>query len=113
MNKTINIFKSLSDPNRLRILKMLQISPLCVCEITEILGVSNSTVSQHLSILKKNKFIKENRDGRWINYSINFNNDDERITAILTSFDFWIGDNKQLDIDREKIKTVDRHNILC
>ncbi|MCF8239835.1 MAG: metalloregulator ArsR/SmtB family transcription factor [Melioribacteraceae bacterium] len=113
MNKTSNIFKSLSDPNRLRILKMLQISPLCVCEITEILGLSTSTVSQHLNILKKSGFIEEKRDGRWINYSINFHHDDERITAILTSLDFWIGDFEQLEIDREKIKTVDRHNILC
>jgi ArsR family transcriptional regulator len=112
MEKSINLFKSLSDPNRLRILKMLQISPLCVCEITEILGLSTSTVSQHLSILKKSG-IKENRDGRWINYSINFHTDDERITAILTSLDFWIGDDRQLEIDREKVRTIDRHNVLC
>lgn len=113
MQKTTNIFKSLSDPNRLRILKMLQISPLCVCEIKEILGLSNSTVSQHLSILKKSGFIKETRDGRWINYAVNFHTDDDRVTAILTSLDFWIGDFEQLEMDRKKLKTVDRHNISC
>lgn len=113
MIKTTNFFKSLSDFNRLRILKMLQISPLCACEIKEILGLSASTVSQHISILKNSGFIKENRDGRWINYSINFHPDDERIIAILTSLDFWIGDIKQLKKDREKIKIVNRHKILC
>lgn len=111
MSEQTNIFKPLSDSNRLRILKMLQISPLCVCEITNILGLSASTVSQHLSILKKFGFIKENSSGRWVNYSINFQNNDERITAILTSLDFWIGDIKLSDIDKKKIKSVDRFSL--
>ena len=40
------LFKSLSDPNRLRILKMLQVKPLCVCEITDVLQLATSTVSK-------------------------------------------------------------------
>ena len=59
MKATTSIFKALSEKNRLRILKMLQIQPLCVCEITEILNLAPSTVSQHLSILKKEGFILE------------------------------------------------------
>ncbi|MFO7524521.1 MAG: metalloregulator ArsR/SmtB family transcription factor, partial [Ignavibacteriaceae bacterium] len=55
-------FKTLSDPNRLRILKMLQIKPLCVCEITDVLQLATSTVSKHLSILKETGFIIEEKD---------------------------------------------------
>lgn len=103
-----NIFKALSDLNRLRILKMLQIKHLCVCEMTDILQLAASTVSQHLSILKKGGFISEERDGKWINYYINLHPEDPRISAILGSLDFWIGDNSIVDADKIKLKTVNR-----
>ena len=44
--------KALSDPNRVKIMKMLQNRPLCVCEIKEALGVAQSTASKHLKILE-------------------------------------------------------------
>jgi DNA-binding transcriptional ArsR family regulator len=47
------IFKALGDKNRLRILNMLRNSPMCVCEITDVLSLSQSTVSGHLRVLKK------------------------------------------------------------
>jgi ArsR family transcriptional regulator len=111
MNESTNIFKALSDKNRLRILKMLQIKPLCVCEITEILQLAPSTVSQHLSILKKEGFILEDRDGKWVNYLINQRPADQRISAVLSSLDFWIGDNQVVENDKQKVKVSDRYKI--
>ncbi len=111
MNESTNIFKALSDKNRLRILKMLQIKPLCVCEITEILQLAPSTVSQHLSILKKEGFILEDRDGKWANYLINQRPADQRISAVLSSLDFWIGDNQVVETDKQKVKVSDRYKI--
>jgi len=111
MNESTNIFKALSDKNRLRILKMLQIKPLCVCEITEILQLAPSTVSQHLSILKKEDFILEDRDGKWVNYLINQRPADQRISAVLSSLDFWIGDNQMVENDKQKVKVSDRYKI--
>ena len=75
------IFKALSDPNRLRILKMLQIRSLCVCEITEVLQLATSTVSKHLSILKDTDFIIEEKNGKWVNYLINTNPSDQRVSS--------------------------------
>lgn len=109
MNNSINIFKVLSDKNRLRILKMLQYRPLCVCELQSILKLAPSTISQHLSLLKNFGFISERRDGRWNQYSINRSPKDDRITAILTSLDFWIADLNEVDYDRTKIKSVNRY----
>jgi ArsR family transcriptional regulator, arsenate/arsenite/antimonite-responsive transcriptional repressor len=108
MNESTTFFKALSDQNRLRILRMLQIRPLCVCEITDILQLAASTVSQHLSILKKEGFILEERDGKWINYFINLRPADQRISAIMASLDFWIGDNALIESDKEKARRVDR-----
>jgi ArsR family transcriptional regulator, arsenate/arsenite/antimonite-responsive transcriptional repressor len=108
MKETTNIFKALSDKNRLRILKMLQIKPLCVCEITEVLQLAASTVSQHLSLLKKEGFIIEERDGKWVNYLINQRPSDQRISAILSQLDFWLGDSQLIENDKHKVKIVDR-----
>ena len=111
MKDSTNIFKALSDKNRLRILKMLQIKPLCVCEITEVLQLATSTVSQHLSILKKASFISEDREGRWVNYKINQRPEDQRISAILSQLDFWIGDFELIKNDYVKVETIDRYEV--
>lgn len=105
-------FKTLSDINRLRILKMLQTKPLCVCEITSILDLATSTVSQHLKILKEAGFIIEEKDGKWVNYLIHPRPSDPRITTLLTSLDFWIGDESVIISDKKKVMTSDR-NLIC
>ena len=105
------IFKALSDPNRLRIVKMLQAKHLCVCEITEVLGLATSTVSKHLSILRDVGFISEEKDGKWVNYKINPKPSDQRISSILTSLDFWISDDQVIIEDKEKLKNVSRYEI--
>ena len=112
IEKKAKLFKSLSDPNRLRILKMLQFKSLCVCEITAVLNLATSTVSKHLSILKYSDFIVEEREGRWINYKINPQPSDKRISSILSSLDFWIADEKTIINDKRKAAKIDR-NIVC
>lgn len=105
------LFKSLSDPNRLRILKMLQVKPLCVCEITDVLQLATSTVSKHLSILKETGFIIEEKDGKWVNYMINSQPDDPRILSILSTLDFWIADDQLIISDKQRVQKVDRNEV--
>jgi ArsR family transcriptional regulator len=112
MKDNTRLFKALSDTNRLRILKMLQTKPLCVCEITDILSLATSTVSKHLSILRQTGFIIEEKDGKWVNYLINPRPADNRISSILSTLDFWISDEKTIIADKEKIQKVDRI-LLC
>lgn len=109
-NKT-KLFKALSDPNRLRVLKMLQIKPLCVCEITDVLQLATSTVSKHLSILKDIGFIVEERDGKWVNYTINKHSSDPRVSEILSSLEFWIADDSVISTDKQKVIKVDRNEV--
>lgn len=110
-NHSVQLFKALSDLNRLRILKILQSRPLCVCEITEILQLATSTVSQHLKILKETGFIVEEKDGKWVNYMINPRPSDPRISSILSSLDFWIADEKTIIRDKEKVMNINRHTV--
>jgi ArsR family transcriptional regulator, arsenate/arsenite/antimonite-responsive transcriptional repressor len=105
------IFKALSDPNRLRILKMLQAKSLCVCEITDVLRLATSTVSKHLSILKSTGFIIETKDGKWVNYLINPRPSDARISSVLSTLDFWISDDQMIISDKQKVQKVDRNEV--
>jgi len=112
MNDKTRLFKALSDTNRLRILKMLQTRPLCVCEITDVLGLATSTVSKHLSILRDTGFIIEEKEGKWVNYLINPRPSDTRISSILSTLDFWMSDEKTIIADKIKVQKVDRV-LLC
>jgi len=105
------IFKALSDPNRLRILKMLQSKSLCVCEITDVLNLATSTVSKHLSILRAAGFIIEQKDGKWVNYLINPRPSDSRISSIISTLDFWISDDQVIIADKQKVQKVDRSEV--
>ena len=112
MKKDVKIFKALADFHRLRILKALQIKVLCACEIKELIQLASSTVTQHLKVLKDAGFIIEDKEGKWTNYIINPNPEDNRISSILSSLDYWINDKKSLAKDKEIIKKLDRDK-LC
>lgn len=62
--------KALAHPVRLRILAMLRDGELCVCEITDVVGLAPSTISQHLSDLRRAGFISERKAGRWVHYTL-------------------------------------------
>ena len=53
MKAFIKVMKALSDPNRIKIIKLLQHKRLCVCELQYALGISQPTVSKHLKILEE------------------------------------------------------------
>ncbi len=104
----VKIFKALSDPSRLRILKMLQVRSLCVCEITEILGLATSTVSNHLSILRDVGFIAEYKEGKWVNYKINNNPTDPVLGSLNSIMHAILNDIEDIQRDKKMVYTVDR-----
>ncbi len=97
------IFKALSDPNRLRILKVLQGRILCACEVKDVFGLAGSTISQHMSILREAGFITEEKKGKWVHYSINMRPSDPRVSSILSMLDYWIQDDELVS---ETLKAV-------
>ena len=62
--------RALAHTARLRILAMLSTGDLCVCQITEVLGLAPSTVSAHLRELKLGGLITERKEGRWVHLSL-------------------------------------------
>jgi len=108
-----DIFKAISEPSRVRILKMLQVKPLCVCEITDILGLKSSTVSEHLSILRQNSLITSEKKGKIVFYRLNFYPDYPSISALNSIIQCSLEDDKVIKSDREKVKKVDCRVILA
>lgn len=66
----ISAIRALGDENRLRILMALRLRPLCVCEITTLLGLAASTTSKHLFILRQARLIESIKNGRWVYYRL-------------------------------------------
>ena len=112
MEALIGNFKALSDKNRLRILKLLQVKSLCVCEITEILGFSTPTISNHLSVLVEAGFLRSVKDGKWVYYHLIREPASTEIASLLPLLHFWLNDDPQIKQDRERLKTVCKED-LC
>lgn len=66
----IELFKALSDETRLRILLRLIEKPHCVCELTDILNLSQPKISKHLSKLRDLNLVETDRDAQFIIYKI-------------------------------------------
>jgi len=65
------LFKSISDPNRLRIVDMLSCGTLCACKILEKLQITQPTLSHHMKILCDCGLVNAKREGKWMHYSLN------------------------------------------
>jgi ArsR family transcriptional regulator len=64
-------FHALSDPLRLQVIDLLREKELCVCDLCEILSVTQSKLSFHLKTLKESNLVKARQEGRWMYYSLN------------------------------------------
>jgi ArsR family transcriptional regulator len=77
--------KALAHPSRLRALAMLRSGGLCVCQVAAALGSPVSTVSEHLSELKRAGLVVERREGRWVTYSLAGEADPRRLLGQVWS----------------------------
>ncbi|KUP09740.1 ArsR family transcriptional regulator [Bacillus coahuilensis m2-6] len=77
---TASFFKVFADETRLKIISLLWIDDMCMCEIVEALNGANSTISHHLKIMEKVKVIISNREGKFTIYSIN----KEKISPLIS-----------------------------
>lgn len=112
MEVLVKIFKALGDKNRLRIVKMLQPRARCVCEITEILKLAPSTVSQHLSLLRDAGLVVDRKDGKWVEYQLNSQFNNVFLIGLMPLISYWLNNDPQIVADSQRFQTVDRKD-LC
>jgi len=103
--------KALSDPNRVKMIKLLQHKVMCVCEIQAALGLAQSTASKHLKILEEAGLITFSKEGLWVNYSLADVTDSPYAANLLGSLRHWLDDDAGLAAIVEKLPTIRREDI--
>jgi ArsR family transcriptional regulator len=113
MKMFIRVMKALSDPNRVKVVKMLGIRPLCVCEITAILGLAQPTVSKHLKVLEEAGLVESWKEGSWVNYRLPAQPENHYAAEMLSSLPTWLTDDPQIKEALARVITVDRLRICA
>jgi ArsR family transcriptional regulator len=99
----IRVMKALSDPNRVRVLKLLQAGELCVCEIQNFLELAQSTVSKHMKILEDAGLVDRKRQGTWMFYSLADGSESVYAKNMLIELGHWLDDDIELEQMRKTL----------
>lgn len=100
------VFKAVAEPVRVRILKLLQGGELCVCQLMEILGHSQSTISGHLAILKNAGLVKDRKEGRWAYYSLSDRMTNQYAPPVLALLLGWLDDDRLVRSDKRRLAAL-------
>ncbi len=111
MREFIKIMKALSDPNRVKMIKLLQRKQLCVCEIKEMLGLAQSTVSKHLKILEAAGLVNYTRDGLWVNYYLADGAESPYAANMLGNLRHWLEEDNDIMKLVARLPEIRRENI--
>jgi ArsR family transcriptional regulator len=87
--------KALSDPNRVKVVKMLQQKEMCVCEIQMALGVAQPTVSKHMKVLEDAGLVRSKKEGLWVNYSLSSGNS-AYASTLLGNLKHWLHEDPEV-----------------
>ncbi len=108
----IRVAKALSDPTRVKILKMLQAKVLCVCEIQSALDRAQSTISKHLKILEEAGLIGFQKDGLWVNYELADGSQSPYAASMIGNLRHWLDDDPEIKSIIAELPQIDRKEIL-
>jgi ArsR family transcriptional regulator, arsenate/arsenite/antimonite-responsive transcriptional repressor len=111
MKKFTEVMKALSDPNRVRIMKMLQHRSMCVCELQEGLGISQPTVSKHLKILEGAGLVGFKKDGLWVDYFLSDGSESPYAGVLLGNLRHWLEDDEAVSQLINKLPSIRREDI--
>lgn len=107
----IKVMKALSDPNRVKLVKMLQKKMMCVCEIQAALGIAQPTVSKHLKVLEEAGLVAYKKDGLWVNYYLTDGNSSPYAASLLGNLKHWLEDAPEVSGILERLPMIRREDI--
>ncbi len=111
MKTFLKVMKALSDPNRVKIIKMLQHKSMCVCEMQEALQLAQPTVSKHLKVLEEAGLVNYHKDGVWINYHLADGSSSPYVATLLGNLRHWLEDEPEVAEIVKKLPAIRRENI--
>jgi ArsR family transcriptional regulator len=103
--------KSLSDGNRVKILKMLQERSLCACEIQAALGISEPTALGHIEDLEEAGLVTSRKEGQWVNYYPADGSSSPYAAMMLASLQQWLTDDAEISDLMTVLRFIHRDNI--
>jgi len=98
----LTVTKALADETRTRIIKLLEYNELCVCQIQAVIGLGQSTISKHLSILKNAGLVEIRKEGIWIYHRLSENSEDRYVCEMLNMIRGFLNEEPVVQADREK-----------
>jgi DNA-binding transcriptional ArsR family regulator len=112
LSTTVDVLKALAHPVRLRLISMMRGGELCVCQMTAVLELAASTVSEHLADLKRAGLVEERKDGRWVFHRLA---QDEAATSHLEPVWKSIAHDPQVESDTRVLRELRRVSVeeLC
>jgi ArsR family transcriptional regulator len=113
MREWIKVYKALSDISRLRAFNLILEKECCVCEVMQILEISQSKASRILSILHDAGFFKLRKDGLWSYYSMDWDGMNEVSKGIVEATRKALQGDKQMKINITRLKKYKREGIDC
>ncbi len=111
MKEFIKVMRALSDPNRVKLIKMLQRKSMCVCEIQAALGIAQPTVSKHLKILVDAGLVDYKKDGLWVNYFLTDGSSSPYAASLLGNMKHWLEDDNEIQELAKKLPMINREDI--
>lgn len=103
MKEFVKVMKALADPNRVKIIKLLQQKVMCVCELQGALGIAQPSVSKHLKILEEAGLVDYRKEGLWVNYYLADGKRSPYAASLLGNLRHWLNEDPGVF---ELIKTV-------
>lgn len=113
MKAFLKVTKALSDPNRVKIIKMLQQRGLCVCEIRAALKLAQPTVSNHLKILEEAGLVRSRKEGLWVNYDLSEGTSSPYAATFLGNLRHWLEEDPQIVDLKRRLPEIRRENICA
>ncbi|MCD6570476.1 MAG: winged helix-turn-helix transcriptional regulator [Deltaproteobacteria bacterium] len=107
----LKVMKALSDPSRVKIMKMLQKRVMCVCEIKEALGIAQSTASKHLKVLDDAGLVASHKEGLWVNYTLTDGGSSPYAASLIGNLKHWLDDDPEIMELAKQLPQIRRGNI--
>jgi len=113
MKPFLKVMKALSDPNRVKIIKLLQQKRMCVCELRGALKIAQPTVSKHLKILEDAGLVGFQKDGLWVNYFLADGQNSPYAACLLGNLKHWLEDDPGIAELVKKVPFLNREELCC
>jgi len=106
MNQLTALANALSDPNRVRLLAACLDGERCVCQLVELIDLSNASISKHLAVLKRAGLLESRKEGRWVHYRMP-DAPDALVASVIEMTRTHLREDAIILADQEQLKVID------